>query len=289
MNTKRVISLLVCTAMLLAMIPLSLTTVGAADIKGDWTTYRFANEYDDPNAEVDPDEEPTIYKPEAGYTYTDEGFTIVPADYKDTTPAMSVVTKEPQPIKDGIYLQFCIDDYSYDGGTAWYAAGEIAGALIDCTMPFSIYDGDSWEGADDVEYFFVPIDMTDLWEGRINTMRLDLTMSDTENREFDICFAGMFRSVEEGTAYAEQYLKTNNIISEDYTKAPEETKAPDIEAEDTNDGETNPADTNDDTNASTDKPTTDDPAKEGCGSVIGMSAAAVLAAASAFVALKKKD
>ena len=536
MNTKRVISLLVCTAMLLAMIPLSLTTVGAADIKGDWTTYRFANEYDDPNAEVDPDEEPTIYKPEAGYTYTDEGFTIVPADYKDTTPAMSVVTKEPQPIKDGIYLQFRIDDYSYDGGmnvdqwiclslttgekvapgsaefgggwltllrgngngaatslphltdpktedfagtfnpmgtpvsievpkdeegreiytfevswngteyeikvngnvqggndqatallekinangefyvginiqaavtngtaaitilkygtseadattpvgtdskepepnemeiapiadpstveankpailwtpetvnirggnnctftvlgdntwrvtasdanvffnfnpkrswsfagedfpvfgmlvrniwvdggTAWYAAGEIAGALIDCTMPFSIYDGDSWEGADDVEYFFVPIDMTDLWEGRINTMRLDLVMSDAENREFDICFAGMFRTVEEGTAYAEEYLKTNNIISDDYTKAPEETKAPDIEAEDTNDGETNPADTNDDTNASTDKPTTDDPAKEGCGSVIGMSAVAVLAAASAFVALKKKD
>ena len=90
-----------------------------------------------------------------------------------------------------------------DGGTAWYAAGEVAGALIDCTMSFSIYDGDSWEGADDVEYFFVPIDMTELWEGRINTMRLDLVMSDTENREFDICFAGMFRSVEEGTAYAE--------------------------------------------------------------------------------------
>jgi hypothetical protein len=30
-------------------------------------------------------------------------------------------------------------------------------------------------------------------------------------------------------------------------------------------------------------------AKEGCGSVIGLSAVAVLAAASAFVALKKKD
>ena len=97
MNTKRVISLLVCTVMLLAMVPMSLTTVGAADIKGDWTTYRFANEYDDPNEEVDPDEEPTIYKPEAGYTYTDEGFTIVPADYKDTTPAMSVVTRSPSP------------------------------------------------------------------------------------------------------------------------------------------------------------------------------------------------
>ena len=39
----------------------------------------------------------------------------------------------------------------------------------------------------------------------------------------------------------------------------------------------------------TNAPDTDAPAKEGCGSVIGMSAVAVLAAASAFVALKKKD
>ena len=54
-------------------------------------------------------------------------------------------------------------------------------------------------------------------------------------------------------------------------------------------GSGDPADTNGDTNASTDKPATDDPAKEGCSSAIGMSAVAVLAAASAFAALKKKD
>ena len=34
---------------------------------------------------------------------------------------------------------------------------------------------------------------------------------------------------------------------------------------------------------------TDAPAKEGCGSVIGFSAAAILAAAAAAVALKKRD
>ena len=34
---------------------------------------------------------------------------------------------------------------------------------------------------------------------------------------------------------------------------------------------------------------TDDPAKKGCGSVIGMSAVAVMSAAATFVALKKKD
>lgn len=41
---KRIISLPVCIVMLPAMIPMSLTTVGAADVEGDRTTYRFANE-----------------------------------------------------------------------------------------------------------------------------------------------------------------------------------------------------------------------------------------------------
>lgn len=538
MNSKRIIAMLVCTVMLLSMIPMSLLTIGAVDVEGDWTTYRFANEYDDPEGEIDPDAEPTIYKPEAGYTYTDDGFTIVPADYKNTTPAMSVVTKEPQYIKEGIYLQFRIDDYSYDGGmdvdqwiclsltsgekvapgsteygggwltlirgtgngiaesqphltdpktedfggtfnnhggivpievpkdsegreiytfevtwngseyeikingiiqtgaeqttdlleklnangdfyvginmqagvmdgtaaitilkygtseadattpvgtdskkaeenqmeiapigdpstvepnkpamlwspetiniksgnnctfsvlgdntwrvsasdstvfftftpkrswswngedfpvfgilvrdiwvdggTAWYSAGEVAGALIDCTTSFSIYDGESWEDAEGVEYFFVPIDMTDLWEGRINSVRLDLNVSDPENREFDICFAGMFRSVDESYVYAEEYLKSTGVLPEDYTRTPETTEVPEVtEATDTHATDTNTADTNAvDTNTVTDDATTDAPTEGGCTSVVGINAVAVLATIAASVVLKKKD
>lgn len=538
MNSKRIIAMLVCTVMLLSMIPMSLLTIGAVDVEGDWTTYRFANEYDDPEGEIDPDAEPTIYKPEAGYTYTDDGFTIVPADYKNTTPAMSVVTKEPQYIKEGIYLQFRIDDYSYDGGmdvdqwiclslttgekvapgsteygggwltlirgtgngiaesqphltdpktedfggtfnnhggivpievpkdsegreiytfevtwngseyeikingiiqtgaeqttdlleklnangdfyvginmqagvmdgtaaitilkygiseadattpvgtdskkaeenqmeiapigdpstvepnkpamlwspetiniksgnnctfsvlgdntwrvsasdstvfftftpkrswswngedfpvfgilvrdiwvdggTAWYSAGEVAGALIDCTTSFSIYDGESWEDAEGVEYFFVPIDMTDLWEGRINSVRLDLNISDPENREFDICFAGMFRSVDESYVYAEEYLKSTGVLPEDYTRTPETTEAPEVtEATDTHATDTNTADTNAvDTNTVTDDATTDAPTEGGCTSGVGINAVAVLATIAASVVLKKKD
>ena len=117
MNTKRIISLLISAIMLLTMLPVVTLTTEAANIEGDWTTYRTASEYDDPDAEFDPDAEPSVYKPEAGYTYTDEGFTVVPADYKDTTPFMTVQSKEQQSLKDGIYLQFRIDDYSYNGGT----------------------------------------------------------------------------------------------------------------------------------------------------------------------------
>ena len=123
-----------------------------------------------------------------------------------------------------------------------------------------------------------------------NCMRIDLSMSDPEYREFDICFAGMFRSVDEGCAYAEQYLKTNNIISEDYTKAPETTAAPKTEAP-----ETDPVEV--DTNAPTDTgagnnstETTGAAGGEGgCSSVIGFGAVVVLVAVAASVALKKKD
>ena len=62
-----------CIAMLLAMIPLSLTTVGAAEVKGDWTTYRFADEYCDDTC--DHGNGACYYRPEAGYKYTAEGFT----------------------------------------------------------------------------------------------------------------------------------------------------------------------------------------------------------------------
>ena len=531
MNTKRIVALIICAVMVLSMIPVAAFTASAAEVDGMWMTYRFASEYDDPDEEPDPDAEPSIYKPEAGYTYTSEGFAIVPADYKDTTPSLSVVSKEPQAVKDGIYLEFRIDDYSYDGGTGadqwiclslttgekvapgstaygggwltlvrgagngasttlphltdpatedfggsfnnigsigatvpmddegreiytfevthngteyemkingvvqpggaqttalldklnangefyvginiqagvkdgtaaftilkygtsaaeattpvgsdskepeenqmtiaeiedpstvdanmpailwspdtvnltrgnnctftvlgdntwrvtgsdtsvfwqfgpkrswsyagedfpvfgmlvrnfyvdggtfWYAAGEVMSPQDGYNQPFSIWDGESYEAADGTEYFFVPVDMTDLWEGRINSVRLDIAMSDPENREFDICFAGMFRSVEEAQTYTENYLKSTGVIPEDYTKAPETTAAPKTEAPETNAPETNAPDTNVEgaTTAGTTEPAT------GCASVVGFSAVAVLAAAAAVVALKKKD
>jgi hypothetical protein len=529
--TKRIIAMLLCALMILSMIPvMAISTSAAAD--GIWTTYRFASEYDDPDEEPDPNEEPSVYKPEAGYTYTSEGFSIVPADYTDTTPSMSVITKDKQSVKDGIYLQFRIDDYSYDGGTGadqwialslstgpkvapgsanygggwltlirgtgngnsttlphltdpatedfggtfnnigsiaapvpmddegreiytfevshngteyeikvngvvqpggtqtsalldkldengdfyvginiqagvkngtaaltilkygtseadattpvggdekepeenqmtiapiedpstveankpailwdpttvnikggnnctftvlgdntwrvnatdaavfmnfspkrkwsyagedfpifgimfrniwtesgtlWYAAGEVMGAKDGCNFPVSIYDGEFY--GEDEEYVFVPWDMTDLWEGRINTIRLDFAMADETLREFDICFAGMFRSEEEAYAYAEEYLKATTDVDPDATK--EETEAPTeapTDAPETNAPETNAPEQGGDATQAPESET--DAPKEGCGSVIGFSAVAILAAAAAAVALKKKD
>lgn len=447
---KRFLTAVLCLALLVSLIPAAELAAHAADGEGLWTTHRFANDYCGPDCECLTGV--IEHMPEVGYKYTDEGFSVVPADFTGRRPAMSVVTKTKQCIKRGIYLQFRVDEYSYGGeteadhwialslsteekvypgsteyggglltllrgagdgqtvpmhhlvepktedsggsfyplpgyktisvprdgqgreiytleivwngsayevkingevpegsaeitalleklsasgdfyvgismytaalngkaaltilkygtceadavapagddskepeencgfgfvdplpsdtvpknqpailwnpdtytaksghncefsvkgdstwrvkatdpfcfmhfkpkaswsynaedfpvfgillrgflgedGTLWYAAGEYLSVADGLTVPFSIYEGQFY-GADD-EYVLVPVNLTDLWEGRIHSLRLDLNLPDESAREFDICFAGMFRSEEEAYGYAEDYL-----------------------------------------------------------------------------------
>ena len=104
---KKTLALCLILTTLLGLIPAVALSASAADMPGDWTTYRAASEY--------PENSDKPQKPEAGYKYTEEGFTVVPADYSDTAPFMTVQTKEPQPIKEGIYMEFRVDDYAYNG------------------------------------------------------------------------------------------------------------------------------------------------------------------------------
>ena len=110
---KKLVTLLVIMSMLLCMMPVMAIPTAAADIPGDWTTWREANDYNHPVDEVTGEE--TGYRPAPGYEYTEEGFTTVPADYTGTYPYMNVVTKEKQSVKDGIYLKFRVDEFSYTG------------------------------------------------------------------------------------------------------------------------------------------------------------------------------
>ncbi len=457
MTMKHMIALTICAVMLLAIIPAGILAAGAAETEGDWTTYRFANEYHDPGE--DPWNQ-TIYKPEAGYQYTDEGFSTIAPDYTEFTPAMTVITKEPVRVKKGLYLQFRVDDFSYDGGVGmdewialtlstegkvapghtaygggwmslirgngngqctmmphltdprtevfggtftttgvvsaevpvdeqgreiytleviwngreyeikvngvvqpgtaettalleklnsdgefyvginmltmvkdgtaaltilkygtceedavtpmgsdykepeenwllvadiadpaavpegqpailwspetydlrdgwnvsfapqgdntwhatvsdrvaywsfkpenawsynavdfpvfgillrniwvdggdlWYSAGDVKVPQNDCCVPFSYYDGQVYADQEGHEYVFIPVDLTGMWEGRINNIRVDFSFEDEDAREFDICFAGMFRSVEEAYDYTEEYLVELGILTE---------------------------------------------------------------------------
>ncbi len=533
MNTKRILALILCAVMMLTMIPVMTLTASAAEVEGDWTTYRHAGDYYDPE-DLEPGEEPPVYKPEAGYTYTDEGFTIVPASYKDTTPFMTAQTKEKQCAKDGIYVQFRIDDFSYDGGTGadewicvslstgnktcpgqtwngggwlslirgtgngncnilphltdprtedfggtfknigstsgtvptddqgreiytfevtwngseyemkingkvlpggsqvttlmekvdangdfyvgitlntkvadgkaaltilkygtseadattpvgsdskepepnemniaeiadpstvepnmpallwntetysigsgnnctftvlgdntwrvtptdsavyffwspkryqswaaedfpvfaimtrnittdggnlWYAAGEVMAPQNDCIQAYSIFDGELYEDAEGNEYAYILVDLTELWTGRIHNIRMDMAIEDFENGEFDICFAGMFRSYEEGVAYGESYLASIGIDPNATEPETEPATEPETAPEAAPETETAPVTTPVTQPAAT-EPTTEAPAEGGCASVVGFGAVAVLVAAAAGVALKKKD
>ena len=168
-----------------------------------------------------------------------------------------------------------------DSGILWYAAGEYTSASDGNTLPISVFDGEFYNVGDD-EYIFIPVDMTDLWEGRINAIRIDLAMADESVREFDICFGGMFRSVDEAFAYAEAWLDNAGLEVDSET----ETEPADDETTVAGDETTAPAGETTAAPETTGDATT---GEKGCASVIGVSAVAILAAAAAAVALKKKD
>ncbi len=112
MKIKRILSVLVAAVMVLSMMPAMSFSTSAADIEGDWDTFRSGDTYEETD-------EPT-YAPAGGYEYTDEGFVMIGADYSNTTPFNTVQSKGKQAIKEGMYMEFRVDDYSYSGadGTA---------------------------------------------------------------------------------------------------------------------------------------------------------------------------
>ncbi len=107
---RRFIAMLVAAVMVLSMIPAMSFTVSAADIEGDWDTFRGANAYIPPE-----DGSEHRYAPAGGYEYTSEGFQVIGADYSETTPFNTVQSKEKQNLKDGVYMEFRIDEYDYSG------------------------------------------------------------------------------------------------------------------------------------------------------------------------------
>ena len=161
-------------------------------------------------------------------------------------------------------------------------------------MPFSIWDGEIYEDDKGNEYFFIPADMTGIWEGRINTIRFDVGLADPENREFDICFAGMFRSYDEAVAYTENYLQSNGMWDPSVTKAPEtEELTEELTEEPTEISSENNTEVPDEVHTETPTGVSTDESSQstgsGCSSVIGFEAVVILALATVAWTLKKKD
>ena len=173
-----------------------------------------------------------------------------------------------------------------DQGGLYYCSGEIMSCRDDYKIGWTIYDEGCQFYGEDEEYILVVIDMADLGlidetnAGRIHNMRPFFAVTDTTDLEicqWDMCYMGFFRSIEEAQAYT-----AGRLSMEAATEAPTEdaTNAP-------VDGETTAAPEAGETTATPDAGETTEAAASGCGSVIGFSAVAILAAAAAAVALKK--
>ena len=78
---KKVLALIIAAMMIVSMIPVMAITTSAADVEGDWITYRSAAGYEEPEE----DDEPS-YTPAPGYEYTDEGCVVLQPDWTDITP-----------------------------------------------------------------------------------------------------------------------------------------------------------------------------------------------------------
>ncbi len=77
--------------------------------EGFWSTYRDPGEYGLPDGEP--------YNPTVGFRYTDEGFTTIANQdqWKNITPKFTIQSSEPVDIRNGFYMQFRVDEFSYKG------------------------------------------------------------------------------------------------------------------------------------------------------------------------------
>ena len=94
-------------------------------------------------------------------------------------------------------------------------AGSFSGVLSGATGgvnefldDYSVYFWGGTTYGKNGEYVFTGVSLPDLCSGRINDIMVGLSL---DNREFDICFAGMFRSEGEAYAYAEEYLVERGV------------------------------------------------------------------------------
>ena len=124
MKAKKLFTLFVSAVILLSAVPCLFTAAGAVDVQGDWTVYRTPGSYI-PNE----DGSEKVVAPCPGYEYTDEGFSIVSPSWKDCTPFYTIQTLDKQSLRDGVYMQFRVDEYSYAGDNG-----------ADHWLAFSIWD-----------------------------------------------------------------------------------------------------------------------------------------------------
>lgn len=234
------------------------------------------------------------------------GFSVknsVSYDVDDFPVAMLMVKDLCTCGEDGCYALESVNMYLMAGETAAASAACKINELDMCYDPAMI-DGHNY-----LYFFYDSTDAPFETSGRINGARFDFTAVDVNTagkNAFDVCFAAFFRNTDEAIAYAESYLTalgweketepvTTEAPTEVTTEAPavDTTEAPAVDTTEAPTVETTEAPAVDTPIEGTDAPATGDkePAKSGCGSVVGFGTVAIVAlvAACGIVSFKKKD
>ena len=177
--------------------------------------------------------------------------------------------------------------YLNDGGHFFYCAGDELVPTTAARVTWNAYEGDCGIlETDEEEYVMVIIDLTDRWSGRIHQVVPGFALNSERYNEWDICYMGFFRTADEAEDYAFDYLDIDPNATEAPTEAPTEepTEAPTETPTEAPAAETDEAPTTPVTSA----PETEPAKASGCGSVIGVSSAALMLAVAAGFVLRKR-
>ncbi len=101
---KKLLSLALSLTLLFSLA--TVLAVPAAAVDGEWNVVYGADYYQPDYA----DEEPSL----CGYEYTDDGFHTIPTGaWEASNPYLSVQTKNKVDLKEGVYMEVRIDDFTY--------------------------------------------------------------------------------------------------------------------------------------------------------------------------------
>ncbi len=114
---KKVLAL-VLSALMLASVIAVIVAVPAAAVDGDWLVYSDPGEF---YPDFDPAEDDL--NPVPGYSYVPgEGLVVTPADWRDFTPKIGLSTRNKVDLKEGVYVLYRIDDFTY-ANDKWFSIG----------------------------------------------------------------------------------------------------------------------------------------------------------------------
>ena len=108
---KKFLSMLLATVMVVAAI-MAVLAVPTAAADGIWSVYAKKDQYLDGYTGIMSDI--------PGYEYTDEGLRMIPAEWKDSNPYATFQTTEKVFLKEGVYLEVRVDQFSYGAGDKWF-------------------------------------------------------------------------------------------------------------------------------------------------------------------------